>query len=330
MDELRAQDMLRHILKDEDKGKAAFDKLNLSDSFQVLTKLLPSCLDKAMDINNKNDIAFFEMMQESFEEELIDKIKNAKNLWIVYSEVTGYPYMVDSDIICFYEFKDNEKILDRIRETGYSVVLGGENQNSFKEEIAHMYRNGAKNIRFVGDVSEHYTIAREKFYEYDELMSEDFVSNPALQSTMINFFQEFKRDVEADIKDKLLATREDKMINAFVNADYLVPYTSSQNGDVTEIEHPFVDLTNLTSEFPKDEFVAGLPVFTDGIELEKCYPDSKENMLYSFDELISSIEDVGAHGIVVNPVGISYFVSLDMLKKFRAKGETKAKEDTED
>ena len=44
MDARRAQDILRHIINDEDYGAAMLDKISVTESIEVLTKMLPDCV----------------------------------------------------------------------------------------------------------------------------------------------------------------------------------------------------------------------------------------------------------------------------------------------
>ena len=38
-------------------------------------------------------------------------------------------------------------------------------------------------------------------------------------------------------------------------------------------------------------------------------------MLYSYRELVAAIEELGASGAIFNPLGVSYFIPLETLKK---------------
>ena len=49
--------------------------------------------------------------------------------------------------------------------------------------------------------------------------------------------------------------------------------------------------------------------------MDKCYKGQYENMLYSYKELVAAIEELGASGAIFNPLGVSYFIPLETLKK---------------
>ena len=79
------------------------------------------------------------------------------------------------------------------------------------------------------------------------------------------------------------------------------------------------------SNFPADtvvpplyfifSIVLALPVFTDGLEMEKCYAGKHEDMLYTYMELLKTVKELGASGIVINPLGVSYYVPVDIMKQ---------------
>ena len=54
MDSTKAQDITRHIFKDEDKGCEYIKNLALSDSVEVLTKIIPALINEAEEKKNVN------------------------------------------------------------------------------------------------------------------------------------------------------------------------------------------------------------------------------------------------------------------------------------
>ena len=48
MDSIKAQDIIRHIFKDEDKGVAYVTGLSITDGVEVLTKVLPKVLHRQL------------------------------------------------------------------------------------------------------------------------------------------------------------------------------------------------------------------------------------------------------------------------------------------
>ena len=40
-----------------------------------------------------------------------------------------------------------------------------------------------------------------------------------------------------------------------------------------------------------------------------------EDMLYTYMELLKTVKELGASGIVINPLGVSYYVPVDIMKQ---------------
>lgn len=319
MDGRRAQDILKHIFQDKDKGVAMMQSLPLDEAIQVMAKILPECQKKAEEKDSVNDIGFFADLTKVYETIVIDKIKNAERLWVAYSDNTGYPYIVDSDLIVLYTYANHGEVENKINEKGYNVTFGIETAEDFKQEIGHMYRNGYKNVRFIDGKSEAYTVSREQLYAYDEYFDDKYVSNPALQSTMLDYFQELRKDDAHKTREDILVRCENAIILALKATEFMIPCQKEEDEEEVTISYPFVDLTGKLSDHDESEKIIAVPVFTDGFELNKCFEGHHETMLYKYDELIDMVKELDASGIVINPLGISFFLSLDMMKEMRGR-----------
>lgn len=319
MDALRAQDLLRHITGDEDYGKAMMEKLPLDEAIAVIEDLLNVCIKQADEKKNANDAAFFSDMKKAFRPIVLAKIRNAEHLWVVYSDVTGYPYSVDGDMLVVYDYTQSKSITDRLNAQGYLAVLSLVTPEQFANEISHMYRNGYKNIRFVSGNGTPFIVAREEIYPYEKFMKEDYITNPALSQSMIALFQETRKTskVEPGAPEEafrqMLEKREKEFITAVKNAEYMVPCVKQENGDEVEISFQYIDITERV-ESKDGEPVIAIPAFTDGFEMDKCFPGQYENMLCTFDELIDTINELGASGMIINALGISQYMDTDTLK----------------
>ena len=66
MDSIKAQDIIRHIFEDEDKGVEYVTGLSITDGVEVLTKVLPELIKKAQEKNNVNDEGYFNEIGKAF------------------------------------------------------------------------------------------------------------------------------------------------------------------------------------------------------------------------------------------------------------------------
>ena len=245
---------------------------------------------------------------------MADKLRNEEHLWVVYCNTTAYPYMIDDDIMVLYNNKNASLLEKKLKLSGYEVSVGVENKEQFGLELCHMYRNGYKNIRLTDGDKNVYVIPREEFGTYEDFFREDYVSNPGLQNAMIAYFQEFRKNTDKTSIAQILDKRENQMLRVMVNSEFMVPCVKEETEEEVSIAHHFIDVAEQVSHKDGEQVIA-IPAFTDGFEMDKCYKGQYENMLYSYKELVAAIEELGASGAIFNPLGISYFIPLETLKK---------------
>ncbi len=320
MDARRAQDLLKHICQDKDYGAALISKLPLAEVIAVVNKLLPECLDTAKEKRNDNDTAFFSEMINRYRPIAIDKIKKADRLWVGYCELTGYPYIIDgTTMVVLYDYSESSKVEAQLSFTGYQVSFGRADRQGFFSEVGHMYRNGYKKIMFIDGKSDAFMVDREELYSYDNYFKDDFITNPGLESAMITYFQEARKKAPIEDRAELIKSREELMIQQLLVSEFMVPCIKEENDEQIEISHPFIDLTDRVTDKKDGEQVIAVPVFTDGYEMDKCYEGHHENMLYKFTELADLTEELGASGIIINCLGVSYYMDKKTVKMVAAR-----------
>lgn len=317
MNARRAQDLIRHIIQDKDYGAKMMSQISAAESIYVVNQILPDCIKKAEEKDNQNDIGYFSEMKRKYRPIVIEKIKIATQLWVAYCSTTGYPYYVDGDMLVLFDYTNHEKVAEPLKAAGFDITFQSVDPVHFKNEVGHMYRNGYQSIRFLDGKCEPFVVPREELYEYDEFFNDDYMTNPGLQASMINFFQEFRKKAAMEGREELLKTREDQMIVALQNAEYMVPCVKEENENEVEISHPYIDLTDRVTDKKEGEQVIAIPAFTDGFEMEKCYQGHHENMLYKYNELVGLVEELGASGVIFNCLGVSYYMKKELLQKVK-------------
>jgi len=315
MDARRANDLLRHITQDKDYGYTMFERLPLSDGIYVVNVILPKCIQEAEEKMNKNDAGFFNEMIDRFYPILMEKIRRADRLWIAYSDLTGYPYMLDRDLIVLYDYSENQNMEQMLNMAGYNVAFGNLDQHTFQLEVGHMYRNGYKRIRFMDGKSKPFIVDREDLYPYENFFKEDYITNPALSAAMIDYFQELRKQAPVKERGEMLKRREDFMFQVMLESEFMVPCIKLEKEEEVEIQHPYIDVTQQVTEKAEGEQVIAIPVFTDGYEMDKCYEGHHENMLYQFKDLVNLVDELEASGIIIDCLGISYFMKSNLMKQ---------------
>ena len=173
MDSTKAQDITRHIFKDEDKGCEYIKNLALSDSVEVLTKIIPALINEAEEKKNVNDAGYFSWLNDTYRKIVIEKLMNAEHLWTIYCDNTGYPYVVDNDIVVLYDYANHLKVEERLKKYGFSISFGIEDGQGIMSEVGHMYRNGIKNIRFIDGRDNMLTISRVEIATYEMFFKDE-------------------------------------------------------------------------------------------------------------------------------------------------------------
>lgn len=314
MNEKRAQEIIKHIIEDKDNGAKMLKTSSLSDSIYIVSEILPDCIKKANELGKDTDANYFSQMLDLYHPIVLDKIKNADRLWILYCDTTGYPYQIDKDMLVLFDYTHHKDVLQQLERAGFKITVVDMKSDQFKNEVGHMYRNGYQSIHFIDGKCIPFIVDREELYTYDEFFGDEYITNPALQQTMISFFQEFRKDAELDLRMKMIESRQEKMIQNLLHAEFMVPCTKTETDEEVEISHPYIDLSDRV-ETEDDEPVIAIPAFTDGFELEKCYNGKHETMLYNFQELVKLVDELGASGIIINCMGVSYYMDQDVIKK---------------
>lgn len=141
------------------------------------------------------------------------------------------------------------------------------------------------------------------------------MTNPACSAAMINYFQELRKQAPAKERASMIKQREDLMFQAMVESEFMVPCIKTENDEEVEIQLPFIDVTQRVAEKQEDEKVIALPAFTDGYEMNKCYKEHQEHMLYTFNDLMQLVNELDTSGIIIDCLGISFFMRKNVMEQ---------------
>lgn len=313
MDTQKARDILRHITRDDDNGIDAMRALTVAEVVEVYSIMLPTCIEQAIECEKEADEDYFKRVREYAYAVAIEKLSELPKRWIVYDSRTGYPYMVGDSMIVIYDFLARDKVMEPLIKMGYEVTLMPENEVDFKNEVAHMYRNGYSKIQFVGSTPKTFVTRREDFAAYEDFYGDDYITNPGLQAALIRYFQEAERSGDADKNQELIGQMRAELDEQYMHAEYMAPCAKIETEDEITFVHPPIDLTAEIVGNSEGKKVVAIPVFTDGFEMDKCFTGERENMVYNIHELKELIEEIGVDGFVLNYMGQRIFMNLDMI-----------------
>ncbi|MBQ4283716.1 MAG: SseB family protein [Lachnospira sp.] len=311
MEVKRAQELLKVILETENYGIPAMEKATLEEVVYMAAKVLPECLQTATDNRVDNDVAFFASALREVRAYAVERLKSEEELWVMYSGLTGYPYYVDGCLVVLYNYENRKGLEDILSKAGYRVETGVVTEQTFKYEIGHMYRNGYQTVIFADGTEVMFKVGREEIYAYEDFYDDDYVMNPDLQAAMIDYFQEVRKPEDKEAREEMIVKRENRMFKLMADSEFIVPCLKQETEEELEISYPFIDIAK---DLGKDGEVIAVPAFTDGFEMNKCYGDHRDNIMYKFTELSGLIEELGATGVVINYAGQRMFMDVEMLK----------------
>lgn len=293
--------------------KISIDELNLLD-IQEIAFLIFSA--KHFEDEKAFPNINFDQKIQIFTEVLNDKIKSAKDLFIVYDTNTEYPYLDDegrSWIFSEEEYANkavdyyNEQLImlkaekipvdDRLKFFSLFHILGIEKL---------LMDNGQYAI----------TVNRNDLLppsNYSETPTINIpVTNSKLQHAIIRFFQMLYTKYDFANKNRTLSQLEGNMFEEVINAKYLVPMQlkettpsiPDEQGVVTLKEGTTISFANLVAP---DESV-WLPAFTDWNEFEKAYDKTIwQSNITTYNDLLALSKNI--EGIVINCKGIPLHIN---------------------
>ncbi|WP_257676462.1 enhanced serine sensitivity protein SseB [Clostridium felsineum] len=255
----------------------------------------------------------FQKKIDIFTKVLLEKIKNADELFIIYDKNTEYPY-IDSKgrVWIFSKEKYAVHVKDYFAKTmslEVKRVIGQEVVNEFD----NFYRLGIEKI-IVDNGQYAVEIKRDeilkKFNSKNTLTINIPVENPKLQYSMIRFFQNLYDRDEYKGKKEFLSKLEVKMLDELVSAKYLVPIKVRNGAPIISREQINTVLNKKDTEIASivsDDDTNWLPAFTDWEEFERIYHKNMwKGYIASYDELMELCSKMS--GVVINCRGLALHI----------------------
>ena len=88
---------------------------------------------------------------------VVDKLLNADHLWTIYCDSTGYPYMVDDDIVVLYDYTNHARVEEQLGKYGYDISYGIEDKDSMQYEMSYSQMARITSLLFQEKRLEHMT-----------------------------------------------------------------------------------------------------------------------------------------------------------------------------
>ncbi|KHD37497.1 hypothetical protein NL50_04790 [Clostridium acetobutylicum] len=248
---------------------------------------------------------------EIFMKVLLEKIRNANELFIMYDENTDYPYIDSKDRVWIFSKQEYAVVVKNyFVKQSIRLKVKRVNKQCILDNFNNLHRLGIKKI-IVDNGQYKVEIDREDILPPPHIGNTMLINipieNPKLQYSMIKFFQNLYSKDEYEGKQEFIHDLERKMLDEIVSAKYLVPVKVGTAAPIISREQVKTILNKKDTEFAsivdKDD-TTWLPAFTDWEEFEKVYHKNMwRGYITSYDGLMKLCFKM--HGVVVNCSGVS-------------------------
>ncbi|WP_026651016.1 SseB family protein [Butyrivibrio proteoclasticus] len=321
VDEARKEEIGPHIY-DEDIDIEYIQSLNVQEMLFLLT---------AMEVYNKKAaIPSFEKNHRKVYNELLDRIRNAKTVFVLYDAATGYPFVDHGFANIYFEKELAEKAVAlfakqyrklAVREcTVENDVIEGNKKGFFD----YLYYIGIENL--IVDNG-----AYRARFKRNEIVAapgdwgaklDQTPTNPALNFAMLDFLAEVRWPVNYEKRPDIVKAKEMRMVSLIRDSKFIVPM--QHEGEAEKLENGGVKFGPDTKfkflvQKTKDE-KQFIPVFTDAIEFSKRLHGSGWNAaVFSFKDIINFVKD--KDGIRINPDGQGIIIPKDRMIALELAGQ---------
>jgi hypothetical protein len=255
----------------------------------------------------------FEHKIAFYYEAVLDKVKNAEEIFLATNKATNYPHIDDKGNGWIFSKKEYaEEAKDYYMQHFIMLDIMKLNKDNLIAAFADLYRYGIENL-LIDNGQYHLQIKRGEILpppDWSNIPDIQIpIMNPKLSFAMLQFFQNLYTQNNYPEKQQNLHVLEDKMLDEVLVAKYLMPMKlqekepSEPDKDGMKIlkEDSLIQVPNLVNQTDNTEW---LPAFTDWEEFQKIY--SKEEWsgnIATYDDLIALSNK--AEGIVINAGGVS-------------------------
>ena len=281
----------------------------------------------ALEVYHKHsELPGFEKNHRKVYNELLDRIRNAQYLYVLYDMNTGYPF-IDHGFACVYFEKElaeevAELFARQYRKLSVRQCLVEDRENPQKIGFFDfLYYVGIENL-IIDNGAYRARFKRNEIVAAPGDWGDDkkrMPSNPALNYAMMDSIAERKWPVQYEKRDEVIKAKEMRMFTLMRNARYIVPMKHEGPAEVLEDGRIKID-KNSKIEFLILKAPDGkqfLPVYTDGFEFAKVNKGKEWNAgVFRFQDLIRFAGD--RDGVTFNPEGHRIIMSKQQMMVIEA------------
>lgn len=264
----------------------------------------------------------FEKKHRAVYNELLDRIRNANTLFVLYDAGTRYPF-IDGGFVNVYFEKELAQKAAALYVKQYRKVIVNEvkvesdTAPSGKGFFDFLYYIGIENLVIDNGAYKARFKRNEIVASVGDWKSDSGAApvNPALNFTMLDFLSEVTWPVNYEQKTDVLKAKEARMVACIKKGKYIVPM--QHEGEVEVLEDgrmkPGKDTKFKFPVYKTKEGKEYLPIYTDGTEFGKKLAGAGWNAaVFKYEDVIRFAKD--KDGIRINPEGQGIVIPKERMK----------------
>ncbi|MDD6795132.1 MAG: hypothetical protein PUE01_06970 [Clostridiaceae bacterium] len=255
-----------------------------------------------------------------FKENIIDKIRDIDYLYILYSRITGYPFILPNNdyVLIYSKEKYANEAKENYKKQNIIVDVKKINNKNIIKLFTELYRIGGEKIVIdMCDGIYGYTFNRSEILDKPDYRMCSNINmpfyNPELQKLMLVYKESLKyKNLMKDLN--YVRTISDKLIIKILESKFLIPIKiDKQIENIREKTSTWNKnkINNIYAILQDKKTLKLTPIFTDWEEFMKLYDlDSWNGKVVTYKEAFA-IADEG--GVIINAKGAA--IKVDVLQK---------------
>lgn len=235
--------------------------------------------------------------------ELIKKIQNAEQVYAIMSMFTKMPYVVcdeetfDDEVMIFFEEEAAKNVAKKLLEEKNPVHIAKVEPRSFLPFYTSLFAIGVNCLRINKGLEDETTLQNEELVKKPEVGElpdgKVRVENPEFHLTALYFTQEFRKNPNGEVTDKLKELYDEMRVH-FTRGQYIIGTEEGQGLPVLK----------------QKDGNTYVPLFTDLQEFQKFNREGKLRGRIIQAEKISEVLTDETTGVVVNPFGVNVVFNI--------------------
>ncbi len=315
--------------KDE-LGEMIYDEIS-PDTFKFVSNQELLFILTALEVYHKaSPLPEFEANHRKAYNELLDRVRNAEFLYVLYDSATGFPFIDHGFANVYFEKEIAEKATELFKGqfrnlNAKEIKVENTDPNGVKRGFFdYLYYIGIENI--IVDNGAY----RARFKRSEIVAApgdwggekDNNPVNPTLNYAMLDFLEELRWPVKYEKREEIVRATEMRMLSLIRGSHFIIPM--QHEGPVEVLEDGRMKFNKDTKfKFLVMNSADGkqfLPLYTDGIEFSKKLRGTGWNAaVFKYQDILKFVQD--KEGIAINPDGQNVVLPKERMFMLEAAGQ---------